>query len=105
MAFNVLQATFSGLPTNFLPPLTGICKYSSEQITSTVNTLREFYWPPALRVPSWKIRVPLQQQFPRKLGLPKGSRINRLIHDKSVPDSGYASAEEEDSDVEDVASV
>jgi len=88
-----------GLPTNFLPPLTDIRKYSREEITCALEYLQEFYWPPTLHVPGRKFSVPLQQQLPQKLGLPKKSRVNRLIHDESVPDSGYASAEEDDEEV------
>ena len=105
MASKGYQESNPSLPTNFLPPLTGIRKYSTGEITSALKHLEEFYWPPS---PDFAVHsritaatttsVPLHQQLPKKLGLPKGSRVDRLVHDKSVPDSGYASAEEEDDD-------
>ncbi|KIM82296.1 hypothetical protein PILCRDRAFT_820679 [Piloderma croceum F 1598] len=105
MASKGHQGPNPSLPTNFLPPLTGIRKYSTGEITSALKHLEEFYWP---RTPDFSVHsgttissVPLQQQLPKKLGLPKGSRVDRLVHDKSVPDSGYASAEEEDEDNDD----
>jgi predicted nicotinamide N-methyase len=79
----------SGLPpTAFLPPLARLRAHATQDISFAVQRLRDMYWPP---------RAP----FPPELGLPNRP-IVRFTHDKSCPDSGYASAEEEE-DAEDIS--
>ena len=61
-------------PTGFLPSLVRLQTLSAFTIVSALENLQSFYWP-----------------------LPVVARkLDPLIHDDSVPDSGYASAEEED---------
>ncbi len=66
-------------PTSSLPPLARLATYSTAQITKAIDNLRSIYCPPALAT------------LPQPKALPK-----HLVHDTSVPDSGYASAEGED---------
>ncbi|KAI0713171.1 putative methyltransferase-domain-containing protein [Cerioporus squamosus] len=66
-------------PTSSLPPLARLAKYSRAQITEAIDNLRCIYCPQVLST------------LPRPKALPK-----HLVHDTSVPDSGYASAEGED---------
>ncbi|KAI0370450.1 hypothetical protein BV20DRAFT_298194 [Pilatotrama ljubarskyi] len=71
-------------PTSSLPPLSRLPTYSVAKISQAVDNLRSIYCAP---------QKPLQP----KLVLPKRKALPRhLIHDTSVPDSGYASAEGED---------
>lgn len=81
----------TAVPTTILPPLTHISQFSPGQISSALERLRGLYWPsprPRAGRPLW---------LPQKLGLHKAWKVTRLMRDESVPDSGYASAEEEES--------
>ncbi|KAI0756213.1 putative methyltransferase-domain-containing protein [Daedaleopsis nitida] len=71
-------------PTSSLPPLARLSTFSRTQIEQAVDNLRSIYRPHALTA------------LPQPKALPK-----HLVHDISVPDSGYASAEGEDEDEED----
>lgn len=77
-------------PTTILPPLARISQFSPAQITFVLNCLRELYWPSL----SPQRVDPLL--LPQRIGLHKGLRVKRSIQDESIPDSGYASAEEEE---------
>ena len=71
-------------PTSSLPPLSRLSSCSFKQVSEAVENIRSIYCPSALSV------------LPKPKALPK-----HLVHDLSVPDSGYASAEgEDDSDDE-----
>ncbi|RPD64708.1 hypothetical protein L226DRAFT_528917 [Lentinus tigrinus ALCF2SS1-7] len=71
-------------PTSSLPPLARLATYSTAHIAEAIDNLRSIYCPQALAT------------LPQPKALPK-----HLVHDTSVPDSGYASAEgEDDSDDE-----
>ncbi|KZT27517.1 hypothetical protein NEOLEDRAFT_1130486 [Neolentinus lepideus HHB14362 ss-1] len=69
-------------PTSSLPPLKRLVEYRVLQIRKALQNLRDIYFPATRPAPA-KLRVPKRQ-------------LKTRIHDKSVPDSGYASAEEED---------
>lgn len=73
-------------PTSCLPKLSTLSTCSLEQLTQALDNLRTLY----CRAPT----LPLSLALPAK-HLPK-----HLVHDVSAPDSGYASAEEEDEDEE-----
>jgi len=73
-------------PTSSLPPLSRLADCSLDQIADALKNLRAIYVDAFLPTVS--------EVFPAK-GLPK-----HTIHDTSVPDSGYASAEEDDEDNE-----
>ncbi|KIP02496.1 hypothetical protein PHLGIDRAFT_292214 [Phlebiopsis gigantea 11061_1 CR5-6] len=67
-------------PTSSLPPVARLSRYSTDDIEKALQNLRAIYVPRTLpRLPS-----------PAR-ALPK-----HVIHDTSVPDSGYASAEEDE---------
>ncbi|KAH9081928.1 putative methyltransferase-domain-containing protein [Lactarius deliciosus] len=70
-------------PTASLPPLNRLSSYSSNDVMSALANLRGLYFP--------------SQQLIEKLRFKKGSKPH-LVHDNSVPDSGYASAEDDDND-------
>ncbi|KIK71494.1 hypothetical protein GYMLUDRAFT_33674 [Collybiopsis luxurians FD-317 M1] len=72
-------------PSTSLIPLSKLSSSSSDQVCQSLANLRHIYGP---QQPS---------ALPPKLVLPiRKLHHRRLIHDESVPDSGYASAEEED---------
>ncbi|KAE9395529.1 hypothetical protein BT96DRAFT_922743 [Gymnopus androsaceus JB14] len=73
-------------PSAGLPPLSKLLDTSSGQIYYSLDNLRQLYG----RQPA---------TLPPKLSLPI-RRHQQLIHDDSVPDSGYASAEEEENDLD-----
>ncbi|GLB43688.1 putative lysine methyltransferase [Lyophyllum shimeji] len=77
------DAFFSAHPTSFLPSLVRLSTHSTQEVASAVDRLHNLYWPPKSK-PALSI--------PASITLPH--RTVR-IHDDSVPDSGYASAEEE----------
>ncbi|KAG5638496.1 hypothetical protein H0H81_012301 [Sphagnurus paluster] len=83
---------FASHPTAFLPPLIRLTSCSTQDVTGALNRLRTLYWP--AKPPP----LPATMTLP----IPKRKRVH-LIHDDSVPDSGYASAE--DSDDEDSAAA
>ncbi|KAH9044750.1 hypothetical protein EDB85DRAFT_2070849 [Lactarius pseudohatsudake] len=70
-------------PTASLPPLNRLSSYSPNDVMGTLANLRGLYFP--------------SQQLIEKLRFKKGSKPH-LVHDNSVPDSGYASAEDDDND-------
>ena len=73
-------------PTASLPPLARLSTYSLSQIKAALDNLRALYFPS---------QVPSTPPIPLRY-LPK-----HLIHDMSVPDSGYASAEEDEDEMTD----
>jgi SAM-dependent methyltransferase len=81
-----MDVEFSAYPTSFLPPLIRISSQSAREIATAIHKLKALYWPPK------------PPPLPPTISLPKRSFATR-IHDTSVPDSGYASAEEDEDDV------
>jgi len=78
-------------PTISLPRLGQLSAHSTEQIKQALQNLRNLYFPPKSPPVIFKYS---------NLSISKRS-IKHSIHDPSVPDSGYASAEgEEDNEVE-----
>jgi predicted nicotinamide N-methyase len=70
-------------PTASLPYLNRLSSYSLNDVTSALANLRGLYFP--------------SQQLTEALRFRKSSKPY-LVHDNPVPDSGYASAEENDND-------
>ncbi|KAI9445049.1 putative methyltransferase-domain-containing protein [Lactarius indigo] len=70
-------------PTVSLPPLNRLSSYSPNDVIGALANLRGLYFP--------------SQQLVENLRFKKSSKPH-LIHDNSVPDSGYASAEDDDND-------
>ncbi|KAF9785494.1 putative methyltransferase-domain-containing protein [Thelephora terrestris] len=71
-------------PISSLPPLRQLSSHTLDSIQQALAGLRSLYFPPA----------------PPRLVLHRRHAIPALIHDKSAPDSGYASAEGEEDDDE-----
>ena len=72
-------------PTDSLPPLNRLSNYSLAQVVDALANLRALYFP-----------SPLVES----LRLQKNSKTKaHPVHDNTAPDSGYASAEEEDDEV------
>jgi protein-lysine N-methyltransferase EEF2KMT len=69
-------------PTTSLPSLNNLSNFSSIQVVNALANLRALYFPLSLVA---------------TLGRRKGPKLYvHLVHDNSAPDSGYASAEEDD---------
>lgn len=77
-------------PSSTLPRLLRLSEYTASHISSALDDLRQLYWPP--------------KSFTSKLAVPTRKHF-QTIHDDSVPDSGYASAEEDDLDDEEEQSI
>ncbi|KAG7100079.1 hypothetical protein E1B28_001862 [Marasmius oreades] len=67
-------------PSSNLPPLSKLLTFTAVYISGALDSLRQLYWPP--------------HSFTTKFAVPTRKHL-QTIHDDSVPDSGYASAEEE----------
>ncbi|TBU36665.1 S-adenosyl-L-methionine-dependent methyltransferase [Dichomitus squalens] len=63
-------------PTSSLPPLPRLATHTLAEVTTAIDNLRSIYSAPAL------VALPRPKSFPK-----------HLVHDTSVPDSGYASEE------------
>ncbi|KAL0574469.1 hypothetical protein V5O48_007483 [Marasmius crinis-equi] len=68
-------------PSSTLPPLARLSQTPALRVSDALDNIRQLYWPP--------------QSLPSKLAVPTRKHL-QLIHDESVPDSGYASADEDD---------
>lgn len=73
-------------PSLFLPPLGRLDAHPTELISSALHTLRHLYFPV---IPSTTVYNASDLFIPKR-------NIEHSIHDNSAPDSGYASAEEDD---------
>ncbi|KAF8167206.1 hypothetical protein B0H34DRAFT_779062 [Crassisporium funariophilum] len=78
----------SASPTSALPPLGRLASYTAEQVMSGLRNLRSLYFQKSL---------PSTIMNSSQLAIPKRN-IRHSIHDTSVPDSGYASAEDDEGD-------
>jgi len=68
-------------PTASLPPLNRLSSYSPIDVAGALANLRGLYFP--------------SQQLTDTLRFRKNSK-RHVVHDNAIPDSGYASAEEND---------
>ncbi|KDR85906.1 hypothetical protein GALMADRAFT_32587, partial [Galerina marginata CBS 339.88] len=82
-------------PTLTLPPLGRLVTHSTETVRRALQNLKRLYFP----APSSSTVLSSSP-----LAIPK-RRIQHPIHDTSVPDSGYASAEEDDDDKDDAVTT
>ncbi|KAF5346130.1 hypothetical protein D9758_009931 [Tetrapyrgos nigripes] len=88
-------------PSSTLPPLSKLSTFTSYHISRVLGDLKALYWPPKTHFSSTSSSV-----VPSNLVLPtRKLKHLQLIHDHSVPDSGYASAEEDEEDDEDEEEV
>ncbi|THU78044.1 hypothetical protein K435DRAFT_769751 [Dendrothele bispora CBS 962.96] len=82
-------------PSSTLPVLSKLSSFSSHHISRALNDLKTLYWPPKSRTCRPTSVVPSNLVLPtRKL------KHLQHIHDYSVPDSGYASAEDSEDDTD-----
>ncbi|KAF9260791.1 hypothetical protein L218DRAFT_962120 [Marasmius fiardii PR-910] len=77
-------------PSSSLPWLSRLSEHTASQISSALDDLCRLYWPPQLLTSN--LAVPTRKHL-------------QTIHDDSVPDSGYASAEEDELDDEEEQSI
>ncbi|KAG6919070.1 hypothetical protein DXG01_009323 [Tephrocybe rancida] len=77
-----MATNYSNHPTVFLPPIGRLSSQSTEGMSNAIAKLRTLYWPPPL---------------PAEITLPKRTILTK-IHDSAAPDSGYASAEDDEDD-------
>ncbi|KAF4612433.1 hypothetical protein D9613_004373 [Agrocybe pediades] len=83
MTQTCISSTPLTAPSLSLPPLGRLAEQTTERITLAMRNLQHIYFPTA--------------SSSSVLSIPKRN-IKHTIHDTSVPDSGYASAEEDDDD-------
>ncbi|KAF9225211.1 hypothetical protein BS17DRAFT_778304 [Gyrodon lividus] len=90
-------------PTTVLPALTHLQSQTTARVREALKTLRVVYFPlrvsPAFSRVSSASAVPvLKQTLSDAVLATRPKRVACLVHHDGVPDSGYASAEEEDED-------
>ena len=79
-------------PTSTLPPLSHLATHTTEQIKQDLQNLHHLYFPPE----------PDLFHASKKLSISRRDIPPRPLHDTFIPDSGYASAEEGDDDLQDL---
>ncbi|KAL1761854.1 S-adenosyl-L-methionine-dependent methyltransferase [Schizophyllum commune] len=77
-------------PSTFLPPLARLRATSTEDIATALGHIRKLYWPETCS------KAPLPPHFTIPV-----RHISTLRHDTTVPDSGYASGNEDEGRFED----
>ena len=77
-------------PTSTLPPLNHLASHTTEQIKQDLQNLHHLYFPPE----------PALYHASSKLSISRRN-VSRPVHDTVLPDSGYASAEEGEDDIQD----
>ncbi|KAG2141036.1 S-adenosyl-L-methionine-dependent methyltransferase [Suillus clintonianus] len=86
-------------PTSFLPPLSVLSTHTTASVQDALQDLKDLYFPAAPLSPkrTWSINaVPaLKQDISDTVHVPRPKRTGRLKHIDGVPDSGYASEEDE----------
>lgn len=78
-------------PSIFLPPLARLRSASASDVSLALRHLRQLYWQ---KTDSCAPPLPSHFAIPVR-------HISKAIHDTSVPDSGYASADEDEGEMED----
>ncbi|KAF9055684.1 putative methyltransferase-domain-containing protein [Panaeolus papilionaceus] len=81
-------------PPTQLPPLGRLHFHPSELVARALQSLRFLYFPPISPSNADSSRLTIPQR-----------KIHHILHDTSVPDSGYASAEEDEDERDIVAEV
>ncbi|OJA09381.1 hypothetical protein AZE42_06818 [Rhizopogon vesiculosus] len=92
--------TYLRPPTSFLPPLSVLCTHSTTSIQNALQDLKDIYFPttplPPTRMPSITALPALKQSISDAVHAPHQKRTGRLKHSDGVPDSGYASEEDDE---------
>ncbi|KAG6380651.1 hypothetical protein JVT61DRAFT_5021 [Boletus reticuloceps] len=88
-------------PTSFLPALATLHACTATRIAGALRALRDVYFPHTpSSTPVGAVPV-LRQTLSETVPALRPKRMARLVHHDGVPDSGYASAEEDDQDDQD----
>ncbi|KAG1763878.1 hypothetical protein EDD22DRAFT_885790 [Suillus occidentalis] len=91
--------TYFRPPTSFLPPLSALSTHTTGSMQDALQDLKDLYFPAAARHPKMTRptnAVPaLRQDISNTVHVPHPKRTGRLNHSDGVPDSGYASEEDE----------
>jgi 2-polyprenyl-3-methyl-5-hydroxy-6-metoxy-1,4-benzoquinol methylase len=91
--------TYFHAPTSFLPPLSTLSTHSAASMQDALQNLKDLYFPTAALPPKRTQLVnavpALKQDISDTVHVPCPKRTGRLNHSDGVPDSGYASEEDE----------
>ncbi|KAG1730690.1 S-adenosyl-L-methionine-dependent methyltransferase [Suillus paluster] len=90
--------TYFRAPTSFLPSLSILCTHTTASVKDALQDLKELYFPapaPPQRTLSINGVPALKQDISDTVHVPRRKRTGRLKHSDGVPDSGYASEEDE----------
>lgn len=91
--------TYFRPPTSFLPPLSILSTHTTASMQDALQELKDLYFPAAALHPkmtrSTNAVPALRQDISNTVLLPRPKRTGRLNHSDGVPDSGYASEEDE----------
>lgn len=92
--------TYLRAPTSFLPPLSLLYTHSTTSMQDALQDLKTIYFPttplPPTMMPSIIAIPTLKQSVSDAVHIPHQKRMGRLKHSHGVPDSGYASDEDEE---------
>ncbi|KAG1871626.1 S-adenosyl-L-methionine-dependent methyltransferase [Suillus subluteus] len=91
--------TYFRAPTSFLPPLSILSTHTTASMQDALQDLKDLYFPaaapPPKRTGSINAVPALKQDISDTVHVPHPKRTGRLNHSDGVPDSGYASEEDE----------
>lgn len=90
--------TYFRPPTSFLPPLSILSTHTTASMQDALQELKNLYFPSArhLKMTRPINAVPaLRQDISNTVHVPHPKRTGRLNHSDGIPDSGYASEEDE----------
>ncbi|KAG2055618.1 S-adenosyl-L-methionine-dependent methyltransferase [Suillus hirtellus] len=90
--------TYFRAPTSFLPPLSILSTHTTASIQDALQDLKDLYFATALppkRTLSINAVPALKQDISDTVHVPRPKRTGRLNHSDGVPDSGYASEDDE----------
>lgn len=97
-------------PTSFLPPLSMLSTHTTASMQDALQDLKDLYFPAAAFHPKMTRSInavpALKQDISNTVHVPHPKRTGRLNHSDGVPDSGYASEEDEaemEGDLESIA--
>ncbi|KAG1779678.1 S-adenosyl-L-methionine-dependent methyltransferase [Suillus placidus] len=91
--------TYFCAPTSFLPPLSILSTHTTASMRDALEELKDLYFSaaalPPKRTRSINAVPALKQDISDTVHVPRPKRTGRLNHSDGVPDSGYASEEDE----------
>lgn len=98
--------TYLRAPTSFLPPLSLLPTHNTSSMQDALQDLKDLYFPTTSLPPKWMSSInaipALKQSISDAVHAPRRrqTRTGRLKHSEGIPDSGYASEEDEEDDPE-----